>query len=561
MIIARLRDEVRTLLWLQGRLMRSSLRSGSRQDTLRLIGIGLLALAILPGTLAFNAGLIWVYRVLSPAAAAEVIAILFSVIVLSWLLSPVSNQQIVEPFNLPRLFQYPISLTGLIAGSLVVNVLSLGFIASVPFVLAVVVGMPRSLGSVVPILLAGLLFLAATVVLKALIDDVFALIAEDRQLRTIALAVALIPVVFIVGGELWLQASLMPNGQEPDLNLVSLADVNRFIVGLRISRFLTWQPGGWLGRAVGAAAAGHYGPWFGWTGLLFGFVGVGFALHYTMLRRLYFGELVRVRARRRAGDGQLRALRLRLPFVSPRTAEALWGLLQADWRSFSRNPYTMRMAIAPVMVGLLAIFFAKMMPAPPAGIGAMVGGLAAFVLTMSYGHNLFGILDNPGLATVLQAPVRLRLLLLSHNLLLTVMALGLAVFGGVVVAALLNDLLAALAGFGAALALHVPMLAIGNLTSVYFPYKVDLERGRAAANGSRSSVIAVFAVMGGGALLAAPALLGVLLPFQLAPLLLPAGIVLAVAYLAALYGGLFVLAARALEGRGEAIVAAITQGR
>ncbi len=552
--------EIRHLLWLQGRLMRSSLRSGNRQDVLRTISVGLLMLLLIPGIIGFNALLVWIYRVLDPVASAEVAALVLSFLILSWLISPASNQQLVEPFDLPRLFQHPISLAGLIAGSLAVNTLSLGFLSTLPFALALIAGFPRSFFAILPISLSSLLFLAGMIIFKSLMDDVLDLIAEDRRLRMLAVLLALVPVLFIFGGQLYFQASFMPGGAEPNLNIRTLADLNRFIIDVRPSQYLIWQPGGWIARAVGAAATGDYRAWLGWSGVLLAFVGAGLLLHQAMLRRLYFGELLRFRVSGQTGGDKVGADGWRLPIVSARTSHAFWGLLRADWRSFNRNPFTVRMAIVPVMLGLMSIFFGRTMPGPPVLSSVTVAGFTVMVLTLAYGHNVFGVMDNPGLTTVLLAPVRPRLLLLSHNILLTATVLVLAAIAGLLVAGLNRDWLALPAALGATLGLQLPMLATCNLTSVFLPYKVDLERGRAAANETRTSMIAVFAVMGGAFLLAAPAALSVILPILFLPAFLPPGILIAAVYSIAVYVGVFYLAGRAMEARGDRIVAAISEG-
>jgi hypothetical protein len=419
--------------------------------------------------------------------------------------------------------------------------------------------MARGLLSVLPIAISALLFLAATLVIKALIDDVFDLIAEDRRLRMLALVIALLPVIVLVGGQFYFQSSVIGFNGEQVQGINSVADLNRFIVDTNLSRYLIWQPGGWIARAAAAAAQGAYGSWLLWTGALLAFVLVGYAVHYGLLRRLFFGELVRVRARQRASDERVRAAGPRLPLVAAQTSQAFWGLLRADWAGFIRNPYTIRMAIAPVILGMMAVVFGSTMPGPPAFFAALIGAMAVLVLTMSYAHNIFGILDSPGLGSVLMAPVHLRLLLLSHNLLLTAAVVALAIGVGLLVGLINRDWQGLLALVGAALLVQFPMLSVCNLTSVYMPYKIDLEKGRAAANESRTSFIAVFGVMAGAFVLTAPTVILVLVPWQLLGWPLLPGVVAAALYEAVVYALTFWWAGRALEQRGPQIMAEISQ--
>lgn len=549
--------EVGHLLWLQTRLMRSSLRSGGRQDILRIVGYGLLLLLLVPGVLILNALLVWIYRSLDPLAAAEIIAVIFSFIILFWLLAPVSNTQLVEPFSLPKLFQQPISLGGLIVGGLVVIVFSVGFLSSVPFALAAAIGMSRSALSVLPVLLSVILFLASIVLIKALIDDVFDLIAEDRRLRMLAILLALMPIVVIYGGQLYLQSSFMTGAAPEGVEIDSVAGLSRSIVGLNPSGYLTWQPGGWTGRALGAAAVGRFGEWAIWTGVLIAFVGVAYGAHYVLLRRLYFGELVRVQGQRRADVDRLYLTGPRLPLVSAYRSGVFWALLRADWQGFVRNPYTVRMAITPVILVLMALFLSNTAPAPGWAMGAFAGAMSVLILTLSYGHNILAIMDNPGLGTMLLAPVKARHLLLSHNLVLTVVVLLLSGVVGIFLAIVNGDWRALPVAEAMALGCQLPMLAACNLTAVYLPYRIDLEKGRAAANEARASTLAVLAVMAASAILILPALGMVFIPLLAWQAAVIPGLIAAFVYVSLVYAGGFTLASRRIERRGDAVLAAL----
>lgn len=559
-----IRAEIKTLLWLQGRLIRSSFRSGQKQDVLRILGYVLLALMMIPAVILFNAFLVWAYRSLDVAPAAEIVTIVLSFIIFSWLLTPASNTQMVEPFSIPKLFSFPISLNGLVLGSLMVNAFSVGFLVTLPFILAVVVGLVRSITGLLPTLIAVGLFLAALLVLKSLIDDVFDLIAEDRRLRAIAIFVALLPVVAIVGAQFYFQTRFMiPTAETAetfeDFQSLFGGDVGAFIMNIRPSRFLLWQPGAWVGRAAGAAAQGRYDQWAAWTVALAAIVALGFFAHRYLLSKLYFGELVRVQSGGRTRDVKLRAAGPRLPFVSADSSRALWAFLDADWRGFKRNPYTIRMAIGPVILVLMAIFFSTTMPGPPAAVAALLGLTAVLTVTLSYGHNVFGILDNPGLGTALLAPVRLRWLLVSHNVLLTALVAAMALMASLLVGIIKRDVWSPLAGVGAALFVQMIVLSVCNFTAVLLPYKVDLEKGRAASNESRTSVIAVFAVMGGVGVLILPVIAAAVSSGLILGSVIPGGVA-ALMYAAVVYGASLTVAGRMLESRGDRVLAEIAQG-
>ncbi|MCB0252693.1 MAG: hypothetical protein KDI55_03085 [Anaerolineae bacterium] len=555
--------EIKNLLWLQWRLMVASVRSGQKQDVLRIIGYVLLALIVIPALIIFNALLIWIYRSLAPWPASELVTIVMSFIILMWLLTPASNTQMVEPFSMPKLFSFPISLNGLVLGSLVVNFFSVGFLATLPFILAVTAGMVRSIPGILPMLISVTLFLSMLLVLKSLIDDIFDLIAEDRRLRTIGIMVALVPVIFIVGGQLYFQSRfVIPNAGAAEsfdefANL-AMGNPNSFLWDIRLSRYLIWQPGAWLGKAAGAAAVGRYDQWIAWTALLAAFVVLGYFAHRYMLSKLYFGELVRVQAKGQSSNRKLRAAGPRLPFVSAASSQALWALLAADWRGFKRNPYTIRMAIGPVILGIMAVFFSSTMPGSASGIAALLGFTAVTTVTLSYGHNVFGILDSPGLGTVLLAPVPARWLLVSHNLLLTALVAVMSFGAGILAGIVKRDPSAPFAALGAAMLVQLITLSVCNFTAVLLPYKVDLEKGRAASNESRTSLISVFAVMGGMGLLLMPIIITLVGSGLVLKNVIPGG-VLAIVYAGVVYAGTTLMAGQLLESRGPSVLAEISQ--
>ena len=552
--------EIKNLLWLQWRLTVASFRSGQKQDVLRILGYVLLALLLIPLLILFNAFLIWVYRSLDPGPASEIVTVLMSFIILIWLLTPASNTQMVEPFSMPKLFSFPISLNGLVLGSLVVNFFSVGFLATLPFIIAVIAGNSRTFPGVLPALISATLFLLMLLVLKSLIDDIFDLIAEDRRLRTVGILLALVPVIFIVGGQLYFQSHFIPNIESMfDANDFSVANLDALIWDVRLSRFLIWQPGAWLGRATGAAAVGRYDQWAAWTVLLTGFVVLGYFAHRAMLSKLYFGELVRVQAKGQSSNKKLRAAGPRLPFVAAASSQALWALLAADWRGFKRNPYTIRMAIGPVILAIMAVFFSSTMPGPASGIAALLGFTAVTTVTLSYGHNVFAILDSPGLGTVLLAPVPARWLLVSHNLLLTALVAALSFGAGLLVAIVTRDPDAPFAALGAAMLVQLITLSVCNFTAVLLPYKIDLEKGRAASNDSRTSVLSVFVVLGGMGLLFMPIIIAVAGSGLLLRTVIPGGVA-AIVYAVVVYAGTTMLAGQLLESRGARVLAEISQG-
>ena len=198
------------------------------------------------------------------------------------------------------------------------------------------------------------------------------------------------------------------------------------------------------------------------------------------------------------------------------------------------------------------------MPGSASGIAALLGFTAVTTVTLSYGHNVFGILDSPGLGTVLLAPVPARWLLVSHNLLLTALVAVMSFGAGILAGIVKRDRSAPFAALGAAMLVQLITLSVCNFTAVLLPYKVDLEKGRAASNESRTSLISVFAVMGGMGLLLMPIIITLVGSGLVLKNVIPGG-VLAIVYAGVVYAGTTLMAGQLLESRGPSVLAEISQ--
>ncbi len=102
-------------------------------------------------------------------------------------------------------------------------------------------------------------------------------------------------------------------------------------------------------------------------------------------------------------------------------------------------------------------------------------------------------------------------------------------------------------------------LSVCNFTAVLLPYKVDLEKGRAASNDSRTSVISVFAVLGGMGLLLLPIIIAFASSGLILRTLIPGGVA-AIVYAVVVYAGTTVFAGQLLESRGPIVCSPKSQG-
>lgn len=536
--------ELKTLLWLQRRLLINAIRQGHRGTIGRVVGVGFLLLLSLPYIVLLGGGLIFALRTLPPRDGAALIAGGFTLILLMWAASPVTNQQIFESPNLPRLFVHPISFRGLVVGGLTTSIASFLTLLTLPFLAAVILGAARGPVSLGLIAIAAGLFFGVLVAVKTVMLDLFDLTAEDRRLRGGLSAV----LVFLLIGFYLSQVGFASIGN---------SEARPFIDPMLRSTWLRWLPPGWFATGVEAVMTGRPAVWLAACAALAVLTAAGFALHLRLQGRLYFGDLIRLAPPSERAGAALADAR-RIPGFSAADSALLRALWRKDWLDLRRNPMVTRMAFLPLMFGVMSYFMSKNIPAPVWAIGLGAGAMSAFI-TSSFALNGLALLDHRGLGTLLRSPVPRRLVLLSHGLVYLVIA---TLFGTIL-------------GFSAALATRSPsvvaiaMLAaactqlIGNglahIASIRFPYYVDLERGRQSPE--LGSVVATFLLLIGLPILSAPIYVMAALAWVLLPAGLPAVVFGSLLFAAVIYAVLLRVAAGQFAGREEQLIGDIVEAR
>ncbi|MCC7355689.1 MAG: hypothetical protein IT330_18260 [Anaerolineae bacterium] len=551
--------EMRTILWLQWRLLRNTVRRGSRQDWGRLAGLGIALVLMLPAFLIFAVGLILLYRRLPSNTAYQLLSVVLSGVLLLWLTTPLAQASLTEPFDLPRLFGLPVRLHTLAVGSLIVNVFTIGFVLTAPLLAGAWVGFAHLNLSLLVNAMVLLTFFALLVVLTALVNDVLDLIAEDRRLRNVAVFIGSLPFIAYAFGQFYYQSRFFASIREGDPGrAVSPWEI---IDALKPARFLRFIPSGWVAEAMAGAMQHQWGSVLFYTALLALLLVVAVALHVFLLRQLFFGDLVRwqVAAPRRSGLRRLPEAP-RLPFISRPVAARFWALVRVDLLNMQRNPMTGRMLIAPLIFGLFTFLLQRQ------GVSTLIPALSlgvflSYLLGMNPGHNQLAILDHQGLGALLLTPIPRAYILAAHNAAVLLAALAMTFVVSVFLVIVNGDpLTLPIALLGAFLS-GFPFVGLGNLTSVFLPYKVDLERGRAAANEARTSLLAVLPLTFGMPLGAAPAIMLIIVPWALYKPALIIALPLALAYSLGVYAVTLRIAARGLAQREEAILQAVTEGR
>ena len=439
--------ELETLFWLQWKLTRALFRTRRASDSLRVVMLlsrAIKFVLLFPMFVLVGIALAAALILLSPAAAVELCTIVNVLLFGVWLLLPASySSQMLERFEMARLFPHPIHFRSIVVGSTVVSMLSMTGLWTMPIVLAEIVGLAWHRPFALPVILAGAVPVFALLVLTGrIMEDVFDLVASDRRLRALVLALLTLPFVICWMGQYLIQGvsdnyqQLPAFVQVPALNeLAQLGDpesLSEFVAFLGkaleildLSRFLVWLPPGW---ATAGMALAVQGEWIRGVLFLVGslvFVGVLLWVHAWISKRLMDGAALRVGAVRVRQRGYL----WRLP--GPATLMALLG---KDWRYLWRSPAPRRLLFSSVIMAVAISFplrdFAtearppEIQRAVPLVTFSLAATMIGMGINMAMTANTFGTFDREGFAVLALSSVDRRYVLLSANLVVLAFAMA-----------------------------------------------------------------------------------------------------------------------------------------
>jgi hypothetical protein len=561
--------DIKTLLWLQVRLVLSMFRSRRLHVWARL-GRILLMLLLLAMSLPLFAGmgvaLGWAVASLSPQAGMELLLIVNSGMLFFWLLLPASyNSQIMERFELTRLYIHPVRFGSLVAGSTIVTLLSFTGIWTLLILLGEMAGLASHNPLALPLILLGAVPTFAILVLGGrLMDDLLDLVAGDRRLRGLLLFITGLPLLLIVFGNYTIQVLV----QDPEAALRALEPwieevpsleglaagqaLDVILTSLRLSRILLWLPPGWGTAAMTAPVTGQWGT--GLASLLasLAFGGSLLWLHAAVVRRMMEGASLRV------GTERVRSRRWQREMPGP---AAFWALVSKDWYYLRRSPFALRSLLATPIVAVAFGFglwqVSSLLPPEHSLRAAIPMVAAALVLvsanlgTSNLAANYFGAVDREGLAGLLLTPVDRRLVLLSSNAITLLFTMAQSLVLLLLVAILTGSWIVLPWGLYAALCLHFGSMPLYHLSSILAPYRAPLQ-----AWGGRGGNMGVFAAW----MLGTPPLMAL---FLLPPLFWPPGqfiaLPLAAVYAFGLYSVTLKPLAALIDRRAHQILEAVTE--
>jgi hypothetical protein len=562
-------SELGTLFWLQWKLTRSMFRSrraGARWRALTLLLRIVSFLFTIPTFVLMGTGLLVGLILFSPQAAYEATMLANTLMFFIWLVLPASyNSQLVERFEMSRLFPHPIRFRSIVVGSTLMSMLTMTGLWTVPILLGEILGLAFHQPLALPLILLGALPTFALLVLTGrIMDDFFDLVAGDRRLRALVLTLLSLPFMLCWMGQYLVQyatENFSRLAQFPFLEglerLGEASGPSEFLEIARVSRLLTWLPPGWATAGMGLAVRGEWGRSLLFLALSTAFVALLLWTHAHVTRQLMQGAALSIGTERvRARNWRVRGHRWRMP-----GPPALWALFRKDWIYLWRSPMPRRL-IFPSLVMAVAmvvpIWSIAQGDAPPAlrEVLSLIAG--AFVITMSnmvvnlgITGNYFGTIDREGFETPAHSALDRRHVILSANL-----AVGL--YAGLQIVVLLS-VIAALSGSWAVFPLGLYLglcLQVGgapayNLAAIVGPYRAQLKFSRGRRRGNLWGLLAW--------LVSAPPVLAlIVLPYVFwkpgLALTLPLGAV----YSLGLYALTLKPLARLLQRREYAILEAVT---
>jgi hypothetical protein len=571
-------SELRTLFWLQWKLTLAMFRSTRLSVRLRLLGCFLQLLTVtitVPLFMLMGVGVGIGLALLSPRAAYEVAVLINTFMLFVWLVLPTShNSQMLERFEMSRLFPFPISSRGIIVGSTLMSMLTMTGIWTAPIILGEAVGLAWHYPIALPVILLGALPAFALLILSGrIMEDLFDLVAGDRRLRALMLIILTAPFMFCWLGQYAIQDITDDFSQAPpivadvfgeDMRLAaekldeaeSFDEVRQGMSGiievLRPSRVLIWLPPGWATAGMGLVVTENWG-----AALLFLLLSIGFA---ALLLRVHAGVTWRLMNGAAMSMG-IERVRSRQRFLNLPGPPALWALFRKDWIYLRRSPLP-RQLFFPMLIMTLMLFFvtrnltrendlpAGVIAAMPIIVGAAAIAMVGLTSNVSFTANYYGVVDRKGFAILASSPIDRRYILLSANLavLLYIGLQSLIVSLGVALAT--NAWYMLPLGFYLGLCLQIGGTPAYNLAAIIGPYRAQFQFGANQRQGNLWGMLAWL-------ISALPVLALVILPYFLWKPGLILTLPLAIVYSLGLYWITLKPLARLLQRRERPILNAV----
>jgi ABC-2 type transport system permease protein len=535
--------QIAALVWLRYRLLLA--RAAPRVVILQVI----VFLVMMVAALGAYFVLVLLFRGLPSQMAAEALQVAMALVWGAWTVVPLITGSFDDSTDLSKLLLYPMSPARMTLGVLLSDLVSAP--AGFTVLLSVPMGWTRRPADALITGAAAALFAVHMVALAESLR--IALWDLLRSRRTRDLLILLAPLA----GILAYAVQGIAFRRAPFSNALTL-------LTLRASRYLRFLPGGLVAGSVANASGGRYGASLGWLALLLVLSAATVAAMALLVRRVQAGEAEAVsRAKYRGAADRRRA---RAPSAFPiRGAAATVARkeLLLFWRDPRLKVYVIQAAVFPaIWVLFMTLWTPVSAPGAPwrAGLFLAAGGFTLFG-SFILGANTFGF-DGDAASTLFLFPISRRALLTGKNIALWGVLMGFYSPMMVLLAAVTRQwalLPLALLCTGSALLLS---LSIGNLLSIYVPYRLPTKRQNpfAMRGGGQGCVGFLLLIVGwlAAAILALPLAAALTLPRALhRPMWYWLALPAAVGYAWWTYRFLLSLAAEHLERREPEIIEAV----
>jgi hypothetical protein len=508
-------QHLRAFLWLRWRIRLNQLKRGGTANVVILAILTALGAVLAVGLFV---GLFLVGLFVLPEAPPQVVLYVWDGLVLAfffWATGLLMDLQRAEALSLDKFLHLPVSLKGAFLINYLSSLFSVNLILFVPAMVGLGLAFDRG-----PALLMQLPVLAAFLLMVTALTYQFqgwlaALMANKRRRRTVIVVVTAALVVLMQLPNLlnvmqpWQGAGNFRSREQARQALEQIERTIRF-VNLVL-------PPGWLPLGAQAAAEGDVpGVLLATLGLTL--IGAGSLWRaYRTTVRLYTGHFTSGKRRAApaaplppAGQRPAGLLEKQLPGVSEQAAViALGGL-----RSLLRAPEAKMLLLPPVIMVVIfgGLFLRGPMDLPEMARPLIAFGAMAMVLIPmgQLAGNQFGF-DRNGFRVFVLSPASRRDVLLGKNLALAPLVLGLCAVVVALVVALYPmrlDHVAAL--LPQMLSMYLVFCVLANWLSIMAPVRI----AAGTLKPSNSNLVTVLLQLG----------FGLLLPFALAPTLLPLGI-------------------------------------
>ncbi len=523
------------LLWLKSRLL---WRTYTR-NTSAAVGAVLLVLAFGPMSLLLALGSAVGFQLLDPAARGHLLRGVMLLLYAQWLLAPLFGYALTEDYDIGKLLLYPLHPRQLLAGVIAGSVLDFGFFFLLPTLVVVLISFSPDPLTLLLVALIALTFLFHTIAASQALSFAGAGIARSRRGREIMmLLVSLVSVGFYAFSQLGPHAARNYDWSHFAAQVV--ASTPWKVLGL--------LPPGLAAQAISAASQGRLLVALGLLGLLLLLAAASLALVSRLVYLVYTGEVITAPGRRRsprvpraaprAGAGPV----LRSLGGAGRLPPVVEAVLGKELRYLYREPFFKLALLQVAYAVVVALIMARPMGRglPDLFGGGLVWFLTLLVLFMESQvvFNIFGM-EGAAATTLFLYPGSRRHLLVGKNLVYgAIFALVNLLVGLLFVTVVGTPELTLPLIVWLELALLL-FLAVGNVSSILFPYRVAMRGWRldgksASRNWAHTVAHLLFGIA--ALVLLLPVLAAVLLPaFWISAVWFALTLPLALAYTLGLY--------------------------